>query len=114
MRGHFAAAAAAAAATPIGGLENGPEAAESCQEGQTRQMEGWMDSKPRVLLCRFGSLSLPAYVQYITGLSTLQAGRGRRYSSITQCTLLITLNLNDLPRSTLTGRPSIQERWLFE
>ena len=51
MRGHFAAAAAAA---PIGGLENGPEAAESCQEGQTRQMEGWMDSRPRVLPCRFG------------------------------------------------------------
>ena len=35
MRGHFAAGA------PIGGFENGPEAAKSCQEGQTRQMDGW-------------------------------------------------------------------------
>ena len=43
MRGHFAAAAAAAA--PIGGLENGPEAAESCQEGQTDKTDGGMDGQ---------------------------------------------------------------------
>ena len=66
MRGHFAAAAAATDA-PIGGLENGPEAAESCQEGQTRQMEGWMDSRPQVMLCRFGSLPLPVKLPHSSG-----------------------------------------------
>lgn len=41
MGGHFAAAA------PIGGFQNGTEAAKSCQEGQgmqTDKTDGWMDA----------------------------------------------------------------------